>query len=159
VAVGIFSLLGREISMPVIAALLTIVGYSLNDTIVVFDRVREDMQVNRGKGIKFIEILNGAINVTLSRTLLTSLTTLFTVVVLFFFGGEAINDFALVMIIGIVVGTYSSIFVASPVVYMFQKQQINADARRSLRKQKTEQGNKESGGGKERRPKKSGANA
>ena len=152
IAVGIFSLLGREISMPVIAALLTIVGYSLNDTIVVFDRIREDMQASRGKGIKLIEILDGAINVTLSRTLLTSLTTLFTVVVLFFFGGEAINDFALVMIIGIVVGTYSSIFLASPVVYMMQKkQQVEVTSR----KKKTESEDT----GKERRPKKSGANA
>lgn len=151
VAVGVFSLLGREISMPVIAALLTIVGYSLNDTIVVFDRVREDMLASRGKGIKFIEILNGAINATLSRTLLTSLTTLFVVVVLFFFGGEAINDFALVMIIGIVVGTYSSIFVASPVVYLLQKKQVEI----APRKKKTESED----AGKERRPKKSGANA
>jgi SecD/SecF fusion protein len=151
VAVGVFSLLGREISMPVIAALLTIVGYSLNDTIVVFDRVREDMQASRGKGIKFIAILNSAINATLSRTLLTSLTTLFVVVVLFFFGGEAINDFALVMILGIVVGTYSSIFVASPVVYLLQKKQVEITAR----KKKTEAENS----GKERRPKKSGANA
>lgn len=118
--IGIFSLLGREISMGVIAALLTIVGYSLNDTIVVFDRVREDMQKSRGKGIKFVTILDGAINATLSRTLLTSLTTLFVTVVLFFFGGEAINDFALVLTLGIMVGTYSSIFIASPVVYFFQ---------------------------------------
>lgn len=118
--VGIFSLLGREISMGVIAALLTIVGYSLNDTIVVFDRVREDMQKSRGKGIKFVTILNGAINATLSRTLLTSLTTLFVTVILFFFGGEAINDFALVLTLGIMVGTYSSIFIASPIVYFFQ---------------------------------------
>ncbi len=118
--VGIFSLLGREISMGVIAALLTIVGYSLNDTIVVFDRVREDMQKSRGKGIKFVTILNGAINATLSRTLLTSLTTLFVTVILFFFGGEAINDFALVLTLGIMVGTYSSIFIASPIVFFFQ---------------------------------------
>ncbi len=154
IAVGIFSLLGREVSMPVIAALLTIVGYSLNDTIVVFDRVREDMQASRGKGIKFIEILNSAISATLSRTLLTSLTTLFVVVVLYLFGGEAINDFALVLIIGVLVGTYSSIFVASPVVYLLQKrQQIEANAQRPAKKKKAD--NEDKG----RRPKKSGANA
>ncbi|HEX72650.1 MAG TPA: protein translocase subunit SecD, partial [Candidatus Hydrogenedentes bacterium] len=138
VAVGLFSLLGRQISMPVIAALLTIVGYSLNDTIVVFDRVREDMQLHRGKGVKFIEILNGAINATLSRTLLTSLTTLFVVVVLYLFGGEAINDFALVLIIGVLVGTYSSIFVASPIVYLFQRKREQHATQRSGKKQKSD---------------------
>lgn len=131
VAVGLFSLLGRQISMPVIAALLTIIGYSLNDTIVVFDRVREDMQLYRGKGVKFLDILNGAINATLSRTLLTSLTTLFVVVVLYFFGGAAINDFALVLIIGIVVGTYSSIFVASALVYLMQPRREESTVLRS----------------------------
>ncbi|NLV42160.1 MAG: protein translocase subunit SecD [Candidatus Hydrogenedentes bacterium] len=118
--VGAFSLLGGEISMGVIAALLTILGYSINDTIVVFDRVREDMEKSRGKGIKFMTVLNGAINVTLSRTLLTSLTTLFVTVVLAIFGGEAIQDFAIVLTIGIMVGTYSSIFIASPIVLLFQ---------------------------------------
>lgn len=153
VAIGIFSLLGRQVSMPVIAALLTIVGYSLNDTIVVFDRVREDMELHRGKGIKFMEILNGAISATLSRTLLTSLTTLFVVVVLYFFGGEAINDFALVLIIGVVVGTYSSIFVASPVVYLLQKKQ---QLETTSRKKKDQEDKK---GSKKRRPKKGGATA
>lgn len=118
--VGAFSLLGGEISMGVIAALLTILGYSINDTIVVFDRVREDMEKSRGKGIKFMTVLNGAINVTLSRTLLTSLTTLFVTVVLAIFGGAAIQDFAIVLTIGILVGTYSSIFIASPIVLFFQ---------------------------------------
>ncbi len=130
VSIGIFSLLGGQISMNVIAALLTILGYSINDTIVVFDRVREDMQLNRGKGVKFMDILNGAINATLSRTLLTSLTTLFVVVVLALFGGEAINDFALVLLIGIVFGTYSSIFVASALVYLMQgKKNLTASPR------------------------------
>ena len=122
--VGFFSLLGGEISMGVIAALLTILGYSINDTIVVFDRVREDMEKSRGRGIKFISVLNGAINVTLSRTLLTSLTTLFVTVVLAIFGGEAIQDFAVVLTIGILVGTYSSIFIASPVVLLFQNLKV-----------------------------------
>ena len=110
--------------MGVIAALLTILGYSINDTIVVFDRVCEDMEKSRGRGIKFISVLNGAINVTLSRTLLTSLTTLFVTVVLAIFGGEAIQDFAVVLTIGILVGTYSSIFIASPVVLLFQNLKV-----------------------------------
>ncbi|HRZ81417.1 MAG TPA: protein translocase subunit SecD [Candidatus Hydrogenedentes bacterium] len=123
--VGVFSLIGGEISMGVIAALLTILGYSINDTIVVFDRVREDMEKSRGKGIKFMSVLNGAINVTLSRTLLTSLTTLFVTVVLAIFGGEAIQDFAVVLTIGILVGTYSSIFIASPIVLLFQNLKLS----------------------------------
>jgi SecD/SecF fusion protein len=120
ITIGLFALLGREIDMNVVAAVLTIIGYSLNDTIVVFDRVREDLQVYRGKGYKFTEVLNLSINQTLSRTLLTSLTTLFVVTVLFIFGGEAINSFALALMIGVVVGTYSSVFIASPSVYLWQ---------------------------------------
>lgn len=160
VTVGIFALLGRQISMPMIAALLTIIGYSLNDTIVVFDRVREDMQLFRGKGVKLIEILNGAVNSTLSRTLLTSLTTLFVVVVLYIFGGDAINDFALVLIIGVLVGTYSSIFVASPVVYLLQGKRAEEIAQRpgKNRRAKTDDA-QENGDNPRRRPRKSGARA
>ncbi len=154
VAIGIFSLLGRQISMPVIAALLTIIGYSLNDTIVVFDRVREDMQLYKGKGVKFIDILNGAVNATLSRTLLTSLTTLFVVVVLFLFGGEAINDFALVLIIGVLIGTYSSIFVASPMVYLLQKKRGDEVLQRPVRKSNSDKTTSGKG-----QPRKSGARA
>ena len=120
VTVGVIALVGEQITMPVIAAVLTIIGYSLNDTIVVFDRIREDVKQYKGQGLKFTEILNRAINATLSRTLLTSLTTLFVVVVLFVFGGPAIHSFALALIIGVIVGTYSSIFIASPVVYAIQ---------------------------------------
>lgn len=121
IVVGIMSLLGRQISMPTIAALLTIVGYSLNDTIVVFDRIREDIKLYRGKGYKLAQLMDIAINATLSRTMLTSGTTLFVVVVLYFFGGDSINDFALALILGIGIGTYSSIFIASPVVHMLDK--------------------------------------
>lgn len=131
---GLFSLLGREISMGVIAALLTILGYSLNDTIVVFDRIREEMQLSRGKGVKLIDLMNKAINITLSRTILTSLTTLFVTVVLLLFGGDSLFDFALVLTIGIVVGTYSSIFIASPVVLMMENIRIAA---REARQEKT----------------------
>ena len=101
------------------AALLTIVGYSVNDTIVVFDRVREDLRIHRNKS--FVEICNLSINQTLSRTILTSVTTLITVAMLLFFGGGAVFDFALALCIGILVGTYSSIFVATPVVLLWHK--------------------------------------
>ena len=119
ITLGLFALTGREISLPVIAALLTIIGYSLNDTIVVFDRIRENMQLFRGRGMKLGEMLDISVNDTLSRTLITSITTLFVVVVLFFFGGPVINDFAFALIVGILVGTYSSIFVASPMLNVF----------------------------------------
>ncbi len=114
IATGIYIMCGRQISLPVIAALLTIIGYSLNDTIVVFDRIREDLGLIKDKS--YSEIINLSINQTLSRTVLTSFTTLIVVLILFVFGGGAINDFALVMMLGVIIGTYSSIFVASSVV-------------------------------------------
>ena len=114
VTVGVFSLLGLEFSLPVLAAVLAVIGYSLNDTIVVFDRIRENFRKMR-KGT-IVDIMNSAINQTLRRTLLTSLTTLLVVVTLILLGGEIIKGFAVALFIGILVGTYSSIFVASPVV-------------------------------------------
>ncbi|MFH1846917.1 MAG: protein translocase subunit SecD [Candidatus Omnitrophota bacterium] len=114
VSVGMIALTGREISLPVIAALLTIVGYSINDTIVLFDRIREDRKFMRKADPG--EIINASINQTLSRTVLTSLTTLLVVFALFFFGGKVINDFSFVLLVGILVGTYSSIFIASPLL-------------------------------------------
>lgn len=111
---GALAVTGREINLPVVAAILTIVGYSLNDTIVVFDRIREDLKLMRKAG--FAEIVNASINQTLSRTLLTSGTTLLVVLALFLLGGEAINDFAFTLLVGVMVGTYSSIFVASPIL-------------------------------------------
>ena len=115
ITIGIFSLFQIKFSLPIIAALLTIVGYSLNDTIVVLDRVRETFKDLRGKDLR--ELLNRAINNTLSRTVLTSVTTALVVVAILVFGGGLIRDFALALLIGIIVGTYSSIFVASPLVY------------------------------------------
>lgn len=103
----------REINLPIIAAILTIMGYSLNDTIVIFDRIRENRRPGRGT---FDQIINGSINQTLNRTIITSLTTLITVLALFLFGGASINDFAYTMLIGLVVGSYSTIFIASPIV-------------------------------------------
>ncbi|MCK5679426.1 protein translocase subunit SecF [bacterium] len=118
ITVGVFALLDKEFSLPIVAALLAIVGYSLNDTIVVYDRIRENMK-GMGKS-DFIMIVNGSINQTISRTILTSLTTMLVLISLFFLGGGVIHDFAFAMIIGVVVGTYSSIFIASPVVISMQ---------------------------------------
>ncbi len=121
ITIGIYCLFGRQLSLPIVAALLTIVGYSVNDTIVVFDRIREDIKLMKGKA-SYREIANLSINQTLSRTVLTSLTTLLTVTMLLLFGGGAINDFALALFIGIIVGTYSSVFVATPVVLLWHKE-------------------------------------
>jgi SecD/SecF fusion protein len=114
IAVGITVLSGRELNLILVGAFLTIAGYSINDTIVVFDRIREGLRSKRGN-VK--NIMNLAINTTLTRTLLTSLTTLLTVSCLFAFGGPALSDFSFAIIIGVIIGTYSSIFVASPIVY------------------------------------------
>jgi preprotein translocase subunit SecF len=114
ITLGIFSLLNLEVSLAVVAAFLTIIGYSLNDTIVVFDRIRENLKVMRRE--EYVKILNISINQTLSRTILTSLTTLFVVLILFFFGGEVIHDFSFALVVGIIAGTYSTIFIASPIV-------------------------------------------
>jgi preprotein translocase SecF subunit len=116
VALAGISLTNREMSLPVLAALLTIVGYSINDTIVVYDRIRE----HRGRGIRkgetLSDVINTAINQTLSRTVLTSLTVFLVVAVLFTFGGEVLRDFAFALLVGVVTGTYSSIFVAAPII-------------------------------------------
>ncbi|MFC1490442.1 protein translocase subunit SecD [Candidatus Latescibacterota bacterium] len=114
ITIGIFSLLGKEISLTIVAALLTIVGYSLNDTIVVFDRIRE--KLSKGSKMGYLECLNVSVNQTLGRTVITSFTTMLTVISLFIFGGDVIHDFSFAMLIGVVVGTYSSIFVATPLL-------------------------------------------
>jgi preprotein translocase subunit SecF len=119
VTVGVLSLTDKEFSLPVLAALLTIVGYSLNDTIVVYDRIRENTRRMR-KDI-FTTVVNSSINETLSRTILTSVTTLIVVVILFVTGGGVIHDFTFALLIGVIVGTYSSVFVASPVVILWQR--------------------------------------
>ena len=119
VVIGMFSILDKEFSLTVVAALLTVVGYSLNDTIVVFDRIRE----NQGKYRKkpFEEMINLSITETLSRTLITSGTTLLVVLALFILGGEIIHDFAFALLVGVLIGTYSSIYVASPVSVFLTK--------------------------------------
>ena len=118
ITLGVFSILGYEISLSIIAAFLTIVGYSLNDTIVIFDRIRENMKALKRESV--VSIVNKSINESLSRTVVTSLTTLFVVLTLYFFGGEVIHYFSFALIIGVLVGTYSSIFVASLIVVYMQ---------------------------------------
>ena len=111
---GFFSLTQMEFSLSVLAAILAVLGYSLNDTIVVFDRIRENFRRMRKSGVK--EILNTSINQTISRTIITSGTTLLVLLSLFFFGGEIIHAFSVALIVGIIVGTYSSIYIATPAV-------------------------------------------
>jgi preprotein translocase subunit SecF len=112
-ALGALSLTGREIDIPAIAALLTLVGYSVNDKVVIFDRIRERLKLERGKAL--VEVMNSAINQTLSRTIITGGGVLIVLLSLYFFGGEVINTFAFVLILGMLVGTYSSIYIASPI--------------------------------------------
>ncbi len=119
ITVGIFSIFDKEFTLPIIAALLTIIGYSLNDTIIVFDRIRENLRKLHKKPLK--KIINKSINETLNRTILTSFTTLFVVITLFVLGGGIIHDFAFALIVGIIIGTYSSVFVASPILLAWQK--------------------------------------
>ncbi|WP_191603099.1 protein translocase subunit SecF [Marinomonas algicola] len=111
ITLGVFSVLGMEFDLTVLAALLAVVGYSLNDTIVVCDRIRENFRIMRE--IETVDLINVSINQTLGRTLITSLTTMFTLLVLFFFGGEAIHSFAFALLVGVIIGTYSSVFVAA----------------------------------------------
>ena len=119
ITVGIFSIFDKEFTLPIIAALLTIIGYSLNDTIIVFDRIRENLRKYHKNPLQFI--INRSVNETLSRTILTSLTTLIVVVALFVLGGGIIHDFAFAMIVGVLIGTYSSIYVASPIIIALQE--------------------------------------
>lgn len=119
ITVGILSLCDKEFTLTTVAALLTIVGYSLNDTIIVFDRIRENLRKSPGEDTG--KMINRSINETLSRTILTSLTTLIVLFALFFLGGSIIHDFAFTMIVGVLIGTYSSIFVASPILLIWSK--------------------------------------
>jgi len=131
ITVGVFSIMNKQVNLAIVAAVLTIIGYSLNDTIVVYDRIRENMK--KLQKISFSDMVNQSINETLSRTILTSLTTLITVVILFLLGGEVIRNFAFALIVGVVVGTYSSIYIASPVVLFFEPSGHNKHTARSAR--------------------------
>jgi len=126
ITIGLFSLFNRQISLTVVAALLTLVGYSMNDTIVVFDRIRENLKLVRRESLT--NIINMSVNQTLSRTILTSGLTLLTALSLFLFGGQVLNNFAFALVVGIIVGTYSSIFIASPILVFWQN---FMDSRRS----------------------------
>ncbi len=123
ITIGAFALTDKEFSLSIIAAILTIVGYSLNDTIIVFDRIRENLRRFRRR--PFEEVMNTSINETLSRTILTSMTTLVVVLALFILGGGVIHDFAFAILIGVIVGTYSSVFVASPVLLIWKGTFVN----------------------------------
>jgi len=131
ITLGIFSLLDLEISLAVVAAFLTLVGYSLNDTIVVFDRVRENLNLYRRESHTTGHLVNLSINQTLSRTILTSGTTLLVILTLYLFGGEVIHNFAFCMLIGVLVGTYSSVFVAAPLVAEWHRKHQAAKVKRS----------------------------
>jgi len=127
ITLGVFSLLDKEITLSIIAAFMTIIGYSLNDTIVVFDRIRENMKLRRRESYK--DVINRSINETLSRTIVTSVTTLFVAGALYVIGGAVIHDFAFALCFGVIIGTYSSIFIASPVLVWWNQRSIT-DPRR-----------------------------
>ena len=118
---GIFSLFSLEINLSIVAAVLTIVGYSMNDTVVIFDRVRENL--NKFSDIKIFDLTNISINETLSRTIITSITTLLALVSIYIFGGEILKGFSLAMILGVIFGTYSSIYIANPVLILLNVSQ------------------------------------
>jgi len=128
ITIGALSLLNKEFTLVIVAALLTIIGYSINDTIVVFDRIRE----NRKKDLKksLAEIINPSVNETLSRTILTAFTVILVLLSLFFLGGPVIHDFAFALLVGVVIGTYSSIVIASPIVLAFENIQISKGKRK-----------------------------
>jgi SecD/SecF fusion protein len=134
ITVGVFSLLGRELTLTMVGAVLTIAGYSINDTIVVYDRIREGLASGRRGTIE--EIMNSSINQTLSRTILTSTVTLIPILCLFLFGGAVLRDFSLAIIVGVVVGTYSSIFIASPIVLWWTRARGKSTS--SLRREVTQ---------------------
>ena len=116
---GVFSFLGKEVNVQIMAAILTIIGYSLNDTIVVYDRIRENFAKHKGRPLG--ELINKSINDTLNRTILTSLTVFLATLSLYLFAGGVIEEFSFAMLIGIVLGTYSSIYVASPFIILLDK--------------------------------------
>ncbi|RKZ29598.1 protein translocase subunit SecF [bacterium] len=118
ITIGIFTILGREFSLPVVAAILTIVGYSINDTIVISDRIRENIRILYRE--KFEDLVNRSLNQTISRTIITSLVVLIVLLCIFFFGGPVIHDFSLALIIGVIIGTYSSVYVVSPIVVAWE---------------------------------------
>ena len=130
---AVFLAMGRNISLSVVASLLTVIGYSVNDKVVVFDRIRENMGLGISKS--FRQVVNISINQCLSRTLITSITTFITVFVLFIGGGAAINDFVLIMMLGVILGTASSIFVAAPLLCLWHKKELNNNAPKEIKQE------------------------
>lgn len=126
VVVGLFSLLGLEMDLTIVAALLTLIGYSLNDTVVVFDRIRENVKKQTSSSFDMAYVMSSSISQTLSRTVLTSFTVFLVVLVLFLIGGDVIHNFAFAMLIGTIIGCYSSIFIASPIVLFMSKEKAKA---------------------------------
>ena len=124
--IAVFFVLNKEVNLLLITAVLTIAGYSLTDTVVVFDRIRENMHKNLKESL--VSVFNKSINEVLSRTIITSLTTFLAATSLYLFGGEVIHDFAFALVVGVVVGTYSSVFVASPIVALWEKTPGNIKA-------------------------------
>ena len=121
IAIGVISLLGYEVDTPFIAAVLTILGYSINDTIVVFDRIRENIKRKTKKRLTFEEILDKSINQVMIRSINTSVTTLFAIIAILVFGGDSLRTFIVTLLVGILAGTYSSVFIATPIVYLLDK--------------------------------------
>ncbi len=132
ILLGVLSFTGKELSVPIVAAILTIIGYSINDTIVIFDRIRENLEFSRKEDV--VHIVNKSINQSLSRTIITSLTTLLAVISLYLFAGEILRDFSFALIVGIVIGTYSSIYIASPVYLVIEKLTAKRAAAKDPRK-------------------------
>ena len=128
IALGVFAIFQVEVNLATIAAFLTIVGYSLNDTIVIYDRIRENLKVERRRSI--FEIINHSVNQSLSRTLNTSITTFIPVIILFLFGGSVLRGFSLALLIGVIVGTYSSMYIANPILYAWS---LKADKKKKGR--------------------------
>ena len=128
IVIGIMSLLGAELNSEFVAAILTIIGYSINDSVVIFDRIRENMRLYRGG--RFADIVNTSLLQTMTRSINTTVTTLFALIALFFFGGPAIHAFSLALIVGIASGAYSSIFVASPFVVLWERREVTVEQRR-----------------------------
>lgn len=126
VVVGLFSLLGKEMDLTIVASLLTLIGYSLNDTVVVFDRIRENVKKQTSTNFDMSYLMSSSISQTLTRTVLTSFTVFLVVLVLFLFGGDVIHNFAFAMLVGTIIGCYSSIFIASPVVLFMSKEKAKA---------------------------------
>lgn len=137
IAIGVISLLNYEVDTPFIAAILTILGYSINDTIVVFDRIRENIKRKTKKKMSFVECLDLSINQVMIRSINTSVTTLFAIIAILIFGGDSLRTFIVTLLVGILAGTYSSVFVATPVVYLLDKNRKNHGIEEMLQKEDT----------------------